>query len=64
VPSPPKPHGQAKKGSKIRRKLRSNPCPTYPKAHKWEVAVPLLLLHYELQKTSKKREKEYKNATK
>ena len=41
------PTSYLKEGSKMERKARSKPRPTYPRAHKWEEAVPLLLLHYE-----------------
>jgi hypothetical protein len=48
----------------MERKARSKPRPTYPRAHKWEEAVPLLLLHYELLTNKQKEGKMYKNARK
>jgi hypothetical protein len=45
-------------------KSRSSPRPTYPKAHRREEAVPLPLLHYELQQSSKKGEKVHYKARK
>jgi hypothetical protein len=44
---PSYPTSYLKEGSKMERKARSKPRSTYPRAHKWKEAVPLLLLHYE-----------------
>ena len=39
------PHVLLQRWLKNGRKSRSKPRPTYPRSHKWEEAVPLLLLH-------------------
>ena len=54
------PTSYLKEGLNKWRKARSKPRPTYPRAHKWEEAVPILLLHYELQQASKKEKKRTK----